>query len=68
LEKIHSTGVKHIHYPNNSERILYPNGSEETVMNDGTIVRLTADGKEIVDMPNGEREIRTNEYKVHVHL
>jgi hypothetical protein len=50
-----------------SEKVFekkFANGSKETHLQNGTIWRTFADGTEIIDFVNGEREIRTFEYRV----
>lgn len=42
----------------------YRNGTRELYLEDGTIWRIFVDGTEIIDFLNGEREIRTIEYRV----
>ncbi|CAG2167578.1 unnamed protein product [Oppiella nova] len=62
-EKVHKNGVKHITYANGLQRIINPDGSEEVLMTDGTVWRIHADGSEVLEFANGDREIRTDNYK-----
>lgn len=39
------------------------NGYQEIFLSDDTIMRVLVDGTKIIDFPNGEREIRTSNYK-----
>lgn len=64
MERTLPNGVKHITYPNKNYRIIYPDGSEELTTADGTILRIGSDGTEVVILPNGEREIRCQEFTV----
>lgn len=66
MERTLPNGVKHITYPNKNYRIIYPDGSEELTTADGTILRIGSDGTEVVILPNGEREIRCQEFTVSI--
>ena len=65
-EKLHKNGVKHITYANGLQRIINPDTSEEVLMTDGTIWRIHSDGSEVLEFADGDREIRTNKYKVDI--
>nr|KAG5691775.1 hypothetical protein BaRGS_014775 [Batillaria attramentaria] len=45
-------------------KYLFPNGTEESIFQDGTIMRIDQSGERILEFPNGQREIHTQQYKV----
>lgn len=55
--------MKEIIFPDGAIKYLHPDGKEETTFSDGTVVRVV-NGVKILEMPNGQKEIHTNNYKV----
>ena len=55
--------MKEIIFPDGAIKYLHPDGKEETTFSDGTVVRVV-NGVKILEMPNGQKEIHTNSYKV----
>lgn len=45
-------------------KYLFPNGSEESIFPDGTVIRVEQNGNKVMEFPNGQREIHTQQYKV----
>ena len=43
---------------------LFPDGSERTVLPDGTVHQAHLDGEHVIEFPNGQREIHTDQFKV----
>lgn len=63
IEKTFPSGMKEIIFPDGAIKYLHPDGKEETTFPDGTVVRVV-NGVKILEMPNGQKEIHTNNYKV----
>ena len=63
MEKTLPSGMKEIIFPDGAIKYLHPDGKEETTFSDGTVVRVV-NGVKILEMPNGQKEIHTNSYKV----
>ena len=63
MEKTFPSGMKEIIFPDGAIKYLHPDGKEETTFPDGTVVRVV-NGVKILEMPNGQKEIHTNNYKV----
>ena len=63
MEKTFPSGMKEIIFPDGAIKYLHPDGKEETTFPDGTVVRVV-NGVKILEMPNVQKEIHTNNYKV----
>ena len=63
-EKHYPDGTKEITFPDQTIKYLFPNGGEESVFADGTVLRVEPNGQRIMEFPNGQREIHTDQYKV----
>ena len=64
IEKHYPDGTHEITFPNQTVKYLFPNGTEESIFPDGTILRIDKNGEKILEFPNGQREIHTQEHKV----
>ena len=63
-EKHYPDGTKEITFPDQTIKYLFPNGGEESVFADGTVLRVDPNGHRVMEFPNGQREIHTDQYKV----
>ena len=64
IEKHYPDGTHEITFPNQTVKYLFPNGTEESIFPDGTILRIDKNGEKILEFPNGQREIHTQQHKV----
>lgn len=62
IQHNYPNGKKEIIYSDRTVHNIYPNGTEETKLNRGDIISC-ADGTKIIDYKNGQKEIRTSNYK-----
>ncbi|XP_072164181.1 centrosomal P4.1-associated protein-like [Diadema setosum] len=62
-EKHYPDGTKEITFPDQTIKYLFPNGGEESVFADGTVLRVDASGQRVMEFPNGQREVHTDQYK-----
>lgn len=61
-------GSVEVKYPDGTIRRVFSTGEEEQETPDGTVARRLRDGTETVDYPNGQREVRSELYRVsHQH-
>ncbi len=63
-EKHYPDGTKEITFPDQIIKYLFPSGVEESIFPDGTVIRVEKSGDKVMEFPNGQREIHTEQYKV----
>ena len=63
VEKRYTDGSIEINFPDKSQKKIYSDGSEKTTLQDGTIIHKASPQVKVIDFPNGEREVHTEEYK-----
>jgi hypothetical protein len=64
IEKHHLDNTKEILFPDKTVKYIYTNGTEETRLPNGTNIKLnTTSGHKVIDYPNKQREIHTQDYK-----
>lgn len=61
VEKRHTNGTVEIIYPNNCKKITYSDGLEEIFYADGTKIKIDGNKKKVLSLPNGQKEIHTEE-------
>ncbi len=64
IEKHHVDSTKEILFPDKTIKYIYTNGMEETRLPNGTTIKLNmTSGHKIIEYPNKQREIHTQDYK-----
>ncbi|XP_046662432.1 centromere protein J isoform X1 [Homalodisca vitripennis] len=61
VEKNHTNGMVEVIFPNDVRKITYPDGSEEIFYADGTTLKTDANKRKVLCLPNGQKEIHTDE-------
>uniref|UniRef100_A0A1B6EN06 Centromere protein J C-terminal domain-containing protein n=1 Tax=Cuerna arida TaxID=1464854 RepID=A0A1B6EN06_9HEMI len=61
VEKNHTNGMVEVIFPNDVRKITYPDGSEEIFYADGTTLKTDANKRKVLCLPNGQKEIHTEE-------
>ncbi|XP_065186577.1 centromere protein J-like [Sycon ciliatum] len=56
-------GTKEVRFADGTMTYLFPDGSERTVLPDGTVHQAHLDGEHVIEFPNGQREIHTDQFK-----
>lgn len=64
IEKHYPDGTQEITFPDQTVKYLRPDGSEESHCQDGTVIKVDANGVRTLEFPNGQREIHTEKFKV----
>ncbi|XP_055570863.1 centromere protein J-like [Falco cherrug] len=63
IEKHYPDGTQEIVFPDHTVKHLYSDGFKETFFPDGTVVKVEKNGDKIVVFSNGQKEIRTVQFK-----
>lgn len=65
VEKRLTDGTVEISFPNGSSRKIFPDGLEEWTFSDKSVLKTNKKtGYRMLELPNGQKEIHTSEYKV----
>ncbi|XP_046386182.1 centromere protein J [Ischnura elegans] len=63
----HWNGTKEVSFPDGTVRLIHSNGKEEVMLQDGTVATIEANGDQLIQLPNGQKEYQTKEYKKRVY-